>query len=124
MAGHLDPAERRIQFIEAHPVAAGGLVRQVLGQRRAVLKVGEIIDVDNCGDWLAVLANGDRTVALPRLGDKLTQVGLSRRQRICRGWTVTLGSAHCGQEHTRPISLPGCGAVAGRPFEDQAGLSG
>jgi hypothetical protein len=37
-------------------------------QRGAILKVCEIIDVDQRGDRLAVLADGDRTVAFPRLG--------------------------------------------------------
>jgi hypothetical protein len=41
-------------------------------ERCAILKVGEVIDVDQCGDRLAVLADGDRPVGLPRLGDELT----------------------------------------------------
>jgi hypothetical protein len=67
-----DPVERGIQVIEAYTFSPGGLVRQVRRQRRAILKVGEVIDVDQRGDWLAVLADGDRTVALPRLGDEFT----------------------------------------------------
>jgi hypothetical protein len=49
----VDPVERGIQFIEAYPVSPGGLVRQVRGQRRAILKVCEVIDADQCGDRLA-----------------------------------------------------------------------
>ena len=60
----------------------GGLVRQVRRQRGTVLKIGEIIDVDQCGDRLAMLADGDRTMTLPHLGDELAQVRLSRSQRI------------------------------------------
>jgi hypothetical protein len=42
-----DPdVERGIQFIETHSAPPGDLVRQVRSQRRAILKVREIIDVD------------------------------------------------------------------------------
>jgi hypothetical protein len=95
----IDPVERGIQFIQAHPGPPGGLVRQVRGQRRAILKVGEVIYVDQRRDRLAVLADGDWTVTLPRLGDELTQVRLSRGQRIGHASTVTPGSDYCGQEH-------------------------
>jgi hypothetical protein len=44
----------------------------VRGERRPVLKVCEIIDVDQRSDRLAVLADRDRTMAVPRLGDELT----------------------------------------------------
>ncbi len=74
-------AGRGIQVIEAYPASPGGLVRQVRRQRRAILKVREIIDVDQCGDRLAVLADGDGTVALPRLGDELIKVRLSGSRR-------------------------------------------
>jgi len=73
----VDPVEYCIQLIQAYPVSPGGLVRQVRGQRRPVLKVGEVIDVVQRGDRLAVLADRDGTVAVPRLADELTQVRLS-----------------------------------------------
>ena len=68
--------------MEADPVSPGGLIRQVRRQRRAILKVSKIINTDQRGDGLAVLADGDRTVAAPRLGNELAQVHLSRAQRI------------------------------------------
>ena len=69
-------------------------------QRGAILEIREIIDVDQCGDRLAVLADGDRTMALPRLGDELTQVCLSRSQRIGHASTVTPCKDHRWQQHT------------------------
>jgi hypothetical protein len=54
----------------------------VRGQRRAILKVREVIDVDERDDGLAVLADRDGAVGMPGLGDKFTQVCPSRSQRI------------------------------------------
>lgn len=66
------PVECGIQFIEAAPAATGSLVRQVRGQCGAVLKVGEVIDIDQ-GDYrLAMLADGDGAVGLPRFGHEFT----------------------------------------------------
>jgi hypothetical protein len=53
---------------------SGGLVGQVGGQRRTVLKVGQVIDGNQRGDWLSVLAECDGAVALPCLSDELAQV--------------------------------------------------
>jgi hypothetical protein len=78
----IDPVERCIQSIEADPAAPSGLVRQVRRQRRAIFEVGEVVDTDQRGDRLAVLADGDGTLALPGLGDELTQMCLGRGQRI------------------------------------------
>jgi hypothetical protein len=62
------------------------------------------------------LADGDRAVALPRLGDELTQVRLSRSQRIGHAWTVTPCSSHCGAEtHERTSYAAGRLPVDGHP---------
>jgi len=76
----IDPVERSIQSIEADPAAPGGLVRQMRRQRRAIFEVSEVVDADQRSDWLAVLADGDGAVALPGLGDELTQARLRPRR--------------------------------------------
>jgi CobB/CobQ-like glutamine amidotransferase domain len=54
----VDPVKRGVEFIEVYPVPPGRLVCQVRRQRCPILKVGEIINADQSGDWLAVLADG------------------------------------------------------------------
>ncbi len=78
----VDPVKRGIQVIEADSTAPGGLLSEVIGQRRPILKVREVIDVDKRDDRLAVLADGDGTVGIPRLRDKFTQMRPGRGQRI------------------------------------------
>jgi hypothetical protein len=65
-------------------------------ERGTILEIREIIDVDQCGDRPTMLADGDRTMALPRLSDKFAQVRLSRTQRIGHASTVTPRKDHCG----------------------------
>jgi hypothetical protein len=69
----------------------------VCRQRCPILKVGEIIYVDQRGDRLTVLTDSDGTMALPRLGDELTEVGLSSGQRIDHASTVTPRIKCCGR---------------------------
>jgi hypothetical protein len=52
----------------------GGLVRQVRRKRRAILKVGGVIHVDQRSDRLTILADRHRAVAAPRLGDEFGEV--------------------------------------------------
>jgi hypothetical protein len=97
----IDPIERSIQSIEADPAAPVGLVRQVRRQRRAIFEIGEVVDADQRSNRLAVLADGDGAVALPGLGDELTQMCLGRSQRISHALTVTPCTDHCGQRSHR-----------------------
>jgi hypothetical protein len=97
----IDPVERCIQSIEADPATPGGLVRQVRRQRRAIFEVGKVVDADQHGNRLAVLADGDGTVALPGLSDELTQVRLGRSQRIRHVLAVTPCTDHRGQQRSQ-----------------------
>jgi hypothetical protein len=68
----VDPVKRAIEVVEADSAAASGLLREVRGQRCAILEVREVIDIDERDDRLAVLADGDGAVGMPGLGDKFT----------------------------------------------------
>ena len=70
------------RFLQADPAAPGGLVRQVRRKRRAILKVGEVIDVDQRGDLAGDAHDRHRAMASPRLSHKFGQLCLSRSQRI------------------------------------------
>ena len=63
-------------------------------QRRAIFEIGEVVDTDQRSNRLAVLADGDGAVALPGLGDKLTQMCLGRSQRNTMPLTVTPRTDH------------------------------
>ena len=52
------------------------------GQRRAILQVSKVIDIDERDDGLAMLGDRDGTVGVPGLGDKFPEVRPSRSQRI------------------------------------------
>jgi len=65
-------------------------------QRGPVLKVGKIINVDQGGHRLAVIADGDRPMRLPRLGNEFIQMRLCRSQRISHVPTVTPGTDTTG----------------------------
>jgi hypothetical protein len=53
----IDPIERHIQLIEGCAVSPSGLIRQVRRQRGAILKVREVIDVDERRHGVAILAS-------------------------------------------------------------------
>ena len=59
-----------------------GLLGEVRGQRRTILQIRKVIDIDERDDGLTVLGDRDGTVAMPGLGDKFPEVCPSRSQRI------------------------------------------
>src|SRR5215469_13291148 len=63
-------------------------------ERRAIFKVGEVLDVDQRSDRLTVLTDRHRAMAALRLGDECGQVRLSRGQRIGHGFDRNAGRRH------------------------------
>jgi hypothetical protein len=78
----VDPVKRGIQRVQTDTAAPSGLLGEVRGQRRTILKVSKVIDIDERDDGLAVLGDRDGTVGVPGLGDKFPQVCTSRSQRM------------------------------------------
>jgi membrane fusion protein, multidrug efflux system len=69
-------ARRSVEVGERSAAAAGCLVSEVGRQRRLVLQVGEVVDTDQRGYRLAVVADGHGAVAVPCLGDEVAQLSL------------------------------------------------
>src|SRR5947208_75786 len=63
------PVERSVKIGEAGPRAPGSFVRQVRGQRSSVLELSKIVDADQRGDGLAMLADRHGAVAVASFGD-------------------------------------------------------
>lgn len=62
--------------------AALGLVRVVCSQRRAIIQFGEIVEINDRGHGLAVIADDDPAMSMPDQGDELIQVRLGGSQRV------------------------------------------
>lgn len=78
----VDPVERGVQRVETDPAVPSGLLGEVRGQRRAILQICKVIDIDERDDGLTMLGDRDGTVGMPGLGDKFPKVCPSRSQRI------------------------------------------
>ena len=98
------------------------------GQRRAILQVSKVIDIDERDDGLAMLGDRDGTVGVPGLGDKFPQVRPSRSQRIA-GPYVKVYTLWCGPAvdtasglHRRPRDGPAedCGGVYARELIERS----